>query len=245
MERATSGIDTRRSRSMESVEFPHSVTVANPSRALLTEPPPDSAADSALYYESLYDAAEGDTDRLPWGHTEPNPSLVAWLNHVAPGVVRPGGRVVVVGCGLGEEVAELEARGYDATGFDVSPSAVKWAQRLTPRISDRFRVADLFALPTTMTHRFDLAIDIDTLCCLNPALRERAAASITSLTKPHGVVLSISAGCDPGAHEDGALCAPSLTGLMALGGMQPAGTIDDYYCNRECRRRIRGAFRRA
>ena len=41
--------------------------------------------------------------------------------------MRRGSRVVV-GCGLGDDVAELLSRGYDAVGFDVSPTAIGWAR---------------------------------------------------------------------------------------------------------------------
>lgn len=54
---------------------------------------------------------------------------------------RPGERVLDAGCGTGEHVAELRARGTDAVGVDASPEMVRRARERFPDIG--VSVADL------------------------------------------------------------------------------------------------------
>lgn len=44
----------------------------------------------------------------------PHPAIVAWLNGVCPGLVRPGSRIVVID-GSPADAAEITGRGYEAT----------------------------------------------------------------------------------------------------------------------------------
>src|SRR5690349_11117782 len=88
-----------------------------------------SRAGGPGWHEEVYRAAAGDMAKVPWADARPSPALVSWLNSEAPGRVRPGSRACVIGCGLGDDVAELTNRGYDAFGFDVSPTAIEWARK--------------------------------------------------------------------------------------------------------------------
>src|SRR5688572_25208461 len=70
------------------------------------------------FYEQVYREAAGDLSRVRWADGRANPSMISWLNAESHGLVRPGSRVVVVGCGLGDDLCELADRGYDVQGFD-------------------------------------------------------------------------------------------------------------------------------
>lgn len=200
------------------------------------------------FFDDLYRSAGQETVRIPWADGRPNPAMVAWLNAEAPGLLRPGATVAVVGCGLGDDAAELEARGYDVLGFDVSPRAVEWARQLHPTLGERLIVADLLELPPRLLRRFDLVVEIYTLQSLHPDLRPAAAAAVASLARPRGAVLAICRGRDESEPLEGPpfpLTVRELTELMQAQGLAPAHAIDDFLDDQAPpQRRLRGLFRR-
>lgn len=215
--------------------------------------PPQSSDPGAwcAYYDHVYRMAAGDASRVPWADGRANPGLVSWLNSEAPSEVRPGARVIVVGCGLGHDVAELAARGYDVTGFDVSPAAVAWARELHPAYADRFEAADLLDLPRELLRRSDLVVEVYTLQSLAPAMRPKAAAGLASLMRPHGCLLAVCRGredAEPAALTQGPpfpLTGAELTTLLEPHGLRPTHPIETYTDDDEpAVRRLRAAFRR-
>lgn len=54
-------------------------------------------------------------------------------------------RVLSVGCGLGEEIAQLNVAGYDAVGIELGSRALRWSSLGRP--PERFYIADGFHLP--------------------------------------------------------------------------------------------------
>lgn len=214
--------------------------------------PPESADTGAwcAYFENLYRDAAGQAARIPWADEVPNPALVAWLNREAPSLVRPGASISVVGCGLGEDVAELADRGYDVLGFDVSPTAVKWAQKRHPNHAERFMAADLFALPTGLLRRADLVVEVYTIQSVHPLLRARAVAAVTSLVRPRGSVLVICRGrqeSEPSVSvPPHPLTESELAALFAQHGMTPMRSLDNFLDDESPpTRRLRGVFRSA
>ncbi|MGE3107161.1 MAG: class I SAM-dependent methyltransferase [Phycisphaerales bacterium] len=207
------------------------------------------SAEYAAQFESIYQVAAGDAAKVPWGKERASPHMVSWLNAEAPGVVRPGSRAIVVGCGLGDDVVELLSRGYDAIGFDVSPTAVSWARKRFPEYASQFAVADLFALPGKFRGRFDLVIEISTLQALDPVMREKAASSVASLVGPQGHVLAICRGRGEGQlleHVTGPpwpLTCGELTGLMEASGLRLYRPLDEIVEEDAIsNRRLRGVF---
>lgn len=146
----------------------------------------------AAAFEAMYAHANGEAERVPWCRAHACPRLIEWLNTHAPRVVRPGCRAVVVGAALGDDVAELAERGYDVMGFDIAPTAVRWAARRHPGWGDRFFMADVFAVPPRLVHRFDLVVEIDTLGMFEPSLRVAAARGLARLLSPRGVLLVVA-----------------------------------------------------
>jgi SAM-dependent methyltransferase len=150
---------------------------------------------SAEHFEAIYAEAQGDIAAIPWADGHPSPSLVNWLNAVAPSLVRCGGRVAVVGCGLGEDARELISRGYDVLAFDCSETAITWARSLDPEHAASYAVADVFNLPSRWWHRFDLVVEINTLQAMSPELpdgsRLDAVACMAKLLARHGHLLVI------------------------------------------------------
>lgn len=203
-------------------------------------------------FDSIYREARGDAAQVPWADGRANPALVSWLNAEAAGRVRPGARAVVVGCGLGDDVVELIGRGYDATGFDISPSAIDWARRRFPDHADAFCVADLVGMPTRFRHRFDLVVEINTLQSVEPAMRDQLAGAIAQLVCPRGLLLAIARGRDE-SEPLALLHAPpfpltcaELTGLFEACGWQPTRAPDDFTDDEQPpQRRLRATFMHA
>ena len=202
------------------------------------------------WHDEIYRAALGDQGKIPWATGRANPALVSWLNAEAAGRVRPGSRAAVVGCGLGDDVIELVNRGYDAIGFDLSPTAVDWARSRFPGQASAFCVCDLLAPPTRFRHRFELVVECCTLQSLDPAKREEATAALASLHCPRGTLIAVSHGRDEAELLDGVhgppwpLTRAELTDLMEFAGLKPACPIDDF-SDDSGSRRLRGAFERA
>lgn len=219
------------------------------SSAALLEHAPATREEVAAHFESVYRSAAGDASRIPWADRCATPALVSWLNAEAAGRVRPGARAVVVGCGLGDDVAELLCRGYDAVGFDVSPTAVEWARRRFPDAASNFLVADLLAPPSRFRHRFDLVIEAHTLQAVDPALREPMAAGVAQLACPRGLILTIARGRDESdllehIHSPPyPFTAAELTGLFEPHGWRPVRAPDDFMDGEDPpQRRLRVAF---
>ena len=61
---------------------------------------------------------------IPWNITEPPKTLV---DLVGTGKVRPG-RALDLGCGAGNYAIYLAGQGFDVTGVDLSPAAIKMAE---------------------------------------------------------------------------------------------------------------------
>jgi SAM-dependent methyltransferase len=226
------------------------IQIASRPRAAAPAPRGGATADWVAHFERIYRDASGDAGAVPWADGEPNPSLVAWLNAEAPGLVRPGATVAVVGCGLGDDVRELADRGYDVVGFDCSPTAIAWARRRHTSVADRLMVADLFSLPTSLLRRHDLVVEIHTLQAIDPCIRPAAAAGVAALARPRGSVLVIGRGRDEGdpLPDDPPypLTCSELERLMSDQGLAPTRPLDAFVDDEDPPSlRIRGVFRRS
>ncbi len=199
--------------------------------------------------DRVYREAGGDLSKVPWAGRA-HPCLVSWLNSEAPGRVRPGSRAIAVGCGLGDDVAELNQRGYDAIGVDVSAAAIEWGRRRFPEMAHAMSVCDVLSVPSRYRHRFELVVSCDTLQSVEPRGRSAMAGAIGGLCGPRGLVVIVTAGRgEPGADGDGPpwpLTAGELLGLMAGSGFSPVSAVDDFEDDgRPPVRRLRGVFERA
>jgi len=201
------------------------------SGALEVDVPPSVWAER---FDSVYREASGDRGRVPWSHRKPSPSMVNWMNAEAANHLRPGARIAVVGCGLGDDAVFLAERGYEVTGFDVSETAIEWAKRLHPEHASLFCIADLLDLPQSFVHRFDLAVEIHTLQALPPAFRAKMAAGIATLLTHGGLVLACARGRDEAVSLEGLSGPPfpltmrEMAETLAEAGLEPVGDICSY-----------------
>lgn len=177
---------------------------------------------SVDHFEAIYTEADGNPSRIPWADGRPSPALVNWLNAIAPSLIRCGGRVAVVGCGLGDDARELIKRGYDVLAFDCSETAVNWARSLDPMNASAYHVADLFDLPTRWHHRFDLVVEVNTLQAMPPEHREGAITPLADMLAKHGHLLVICRAADEVVSEESGPPWP-LTQDELINGASEAG----------------------
>jgi 2-polyprenyl-3-methyl-5-hydroxy-6-metoxy-1,4-benzoquinol methylase len=187
-----------------------------------------SSTSTVEFFESVYAEAHGDASRIRWADGRANPSLVNWLNAVAPSLVRCGARACVVGCGLGDDAMELIKRGYDVTAFDCSATAIDWAKQRDPENARCYVHADLFALPGKWRHRFDLVIEAYTIQSLPPEEHERAMKAIAEILSPHGHLLVIARATETpaiGGERPWPLTEDELRGLAHAAGLNIDGEV--------------------
>lgn len=177
-------------------------------------------------------------NHIPWNRGAPSPPLVEWVRRV-----RPQGRALVPGCGLGHDVAMLTAAGVDAVGLDISATAVDVAKAAYPGDEARFIRGDLFDLPSFWLGGFDFVFEHTCLSGMPPEWRPRYRDAVASALKPGGLLVGVwyvNPDMDPG--ETGPPFAISAAELDAL--FAGWGIVEDYipseaYPDREGRERVR------
>ena len=129
-----------------------------------------------------FDAAY-ESRTAPWVIGEPQPAIVALAES---GVF--SGRVLDVGCGLGEHTILLTARGYDVLGVDFAASAVAQARQnaAAKGVSARFDVAD--ALNLSPVEPYDAILDSALFHVFDEPDRARYVDSLHGAVRPGGLV---------------------------------------------------------
>ncbi|HLQ53640.1 MAG TPA: class I SAM-dependent methyltransferase [Streptosporangiaceae bacterium] len=138
-----------------------------------------------------------------WHHSGPTPELLAaiddrWL--------QPRGTVADIGCGLGTELAELTARGWQAIGLDSSAPAVRKARALHPAVT--FIHADVRALPLSDAS-IDAALDRGCYHYLGNDDRNRYARELARALRPGGRLLLRAVAPEPATTSPKPDSAPS------------------------------------
>lgn len=180
-----------------------------------------AAGEPDAWFDRLYaEGAAGEID-MPWGRTEPLPTLVEWLDGWLAGGSGEGSTAVVVGCGLGADAEHVASRGFATTGFDLSQHAIVTARRRHPASPVAYRTADLLDLDADLVGRFDLVVEIFTLQAIPEPPRTAAAAGVVSLLAPGGTLFVFAlrqGGQDPEVAPPFPLTRDDLA-LLEVGGV--------------------------
>jgi SAM-dependent methyltransferase len=135
-----------------------------------------------------------------WDIRRPQPEFVRLEE---AGEIR--GSVLDVGCGTGEHVLYLAARGHAAWGVDLAPLAIEAAKRKANerKVTATFLVEDVFDL-RNLERTFDTVIDSGLLHIFMPDQRPRFAASLAHAIVPGGTYIVLGyADDDPGRGPPG------------------------------------------
>lgn len=128
-------------------------------------------------------------DKIPWNSETP-PDALAGL--VRDGVVRPC-RTINLGCGAGNDAIFLAGLGFDVTGVDSSPTAMKIAGEEVKKRGARCRfiIADLLGDLHEVPGTFDFAYDWEFLHHIFPEDRETYMKNVYKITNPGATYFSV------------------------------------------------------
>jgi cyclopropane fatty-acyl-phospholipid synthase-like methyltransferase len=133
------------------------------------------------WYDWLYRIVKWFRVPIPWVFgTHPELAQLVESGRIEPG------RAIDLGCGTGREVIYLAQNGFDATGVDISPTAIGMAQKAaeTAGVDAEFMVDDLTNL-SNVTGTFDLILDYGALNDLNPAQRDAYMTQVLPIADDH------------------------------------------------------------
>lgn len=128
-------------------------------------------------------------ENIPWNLSEPPPLLT---EIVETKKIKPC-KAVDLGCGVGNYAIWLASKGFEVTGIDLSPQAIKHAMILaaSKEVSCHFVVADLLGDLKKYYSSFDLAYDWEVLHHIFPEDRERYLQNVRNLLRSNGRYFSI------------------------------------------------------
>jgi len=133
------------------------------------------------YWNQIYE----DEGRPGWDMDGATPLVSELLTLALPLGLRPGGDLVVPGCGYGHDAAELESRGFAVTGLDFAPLAIQGAMH---RYGDRvaWSQGDWFA---THLGPWDAIFDHTCFVAMDPPRRSDYVAACASHLRSRGLWL--------------------------------------------------------
>jgi len=139
---------------------------------------------SGGYWEDRYQAGD-----MPWEKGGPSPGLVDFLA-AHPELTR--GTVCVPGCGTGHDVRAWARAGFEVSGFDLAPSAIRIATQKTldEGLVARFQLSDF--LHDSPPVRFDWIFEHTLYCAINPDQRDDYVQSVLRWLKPDGQYLAVN-----------------------------------------------------
>ena len=128
-------------------------------------------------------------ENIPWNSETPPDALV---RIVQDGKVRPC-KTIDLGCGAGNYAIFLAGLGFDVTGVDSSPTAIKIAKEHAKKRGARCRfvVADLLGDLHEVTDTFDFAYDWEFLHHIFPEDRETYIKNVHKVLNPGATYFSV------------------------------------------------------
>jgi SAM-dependent methyltransferase len=128
-------------------------------------------------------------EQIPWNNETP-PELLVEL--VDSGKVQLG-RAIDLGCGAGNYAIYLATMGFEVTGVDLSPTAIKIAKENAERkgVKCNFIVADVVEELDKINETFDFAYDWGLLHHILPERRQKYVENVHRILNPEGKYLSL------------------------------------------------------
>lgn len=142
---------------------------------------PSAPAGADVDWELRYNT--GDT---PWQKPHAHPALIDWLSRTPM-----NGKVLVPGCGAGEDVRAIAKRGAEVLAIDIAPSAIALAESFPRAGSERYLLGDFLAGDATAHGPFDWVFEHTCLCAIPPSRRADYVHAAAAALKPGGLLLAV------------------------------------------------------
>lgn len=129
-------------------------------------------------------------DDIPWNIETPPDLLVELID---TGKVRPC-KAIDLGCGAGNYAVYLASRGFEVTGADISPTAIKIAKENARRknVNCNFLVADVVQDLDKLHQTWQFAYGWGLLHHILPEQRQKYVDNVSRILDPAGKYLSVS-----------------------------------------------------
>lgn len=126
---------------------------------------------------------------MPWEKGEPSPGLVDFIA-IHPELHR--GTVLVPGCGTGHDARAWANAGYQVTGMDLAPSAIRLSRERTAAagLKAEFRAGNF--LEDEPFTQFDWIFEHTLFCAINRDQRDDYVRALLRWLKPNGQYLAIN-----------------------------------------------------
>jgi len=173
--------------------------------------------DPSGWFEQIYTEAEGDWSQVPWADQRANPLFSSWLDLHFPTPPHDGAKALVIGCGLGDDAVYLERAGWKVNAFDISQTAIDWAEKIHPDSMVDWRVANLLEPPVEWFSSFDLVVEIHILQAMAQAPRQDAAEVLTKLLNEQGLLVCIGRLSNPEVEVIGPPWPLTKDWILAIG----------------------------
>jgi SAM-dependent methyltransferase len=117
-----------------------------------------------------------------------NPFVRLWEE----GVLEPG-TLIVPGCGQGHEVIYFAERGFEVTGIDFSPGAVKLLGESLRRKNLNAQVLhrDFFELEAKHDQAYDAMLEQTFFCAIHSDQRRAYVETVSRILKPRGLLFGL------------------------------------------------------
>ena len=128
-------------------------------------------------------------EEIPWNIETPPKTLVELVESKK---VKPC-KTIDLGCGTGHYATYLAGKGFDVTGVDISPTAIKIAQEnaMEREVECKFLVADVRLDFAEVKETFDFAYDWTLLHHIYPEKRKKYAENVNRILNSGGNYLSV------------------------------------------------------
>ena len=128
-------------------------------------------------------------EKIPWNNETP-PEVLVEL--VESGKVKPC-KTIDLGCGAGNYAVYLAGRGFEVTGIDNSPAAIRIARENANKkgVKGTFLVADVLGDLDEVKETFDFAYDWELLHHIFPEKRKKYVENVRRILNPGGKYFSV------------------------------------------------------
>lgn len=138
------------------------------------------------FWEERYQANQTD-----WDIQEPAPPFVDFLN--GPDAVPPG-RMIVPGCGRGNDALFFAERGFEVVGVDFAPTAIAACQERAGALGiqerTKFEERDIFGLLPEYAQAFDYVLEYTCFAAILPEQRPEYVQLVHGLLRPGGKIIA-------------------------------------------------------